>query len=113
MRSVCRLMNTWWPLCTECVKACVALPRPLKYLPHTRHAYTFWSDRLMEHTFSKSKSSSWWLTVSRYGHLRRLAPGASSARSPSSALRFIAAAACPVRSNCELFVWARSLASYP
>jgi len=44
--------------------------KPWKYFPQTRHAYTLILDRETEHNFSKSKSNTCLLIVSRYGHRR-------------------------------------------
>ena len=49
-----RFMKTWCVASRLCVYACVLGPRPWKYLPHTRHAYTLKLLPLIEHAFSKS-----------------------------------------------------------
>ena len=48
--------KTWCDASSACVYACVLGPRPWKYLPHTRHAYTLCGDKDTEQHFSKSKS---------------------------------------------------------
>ena len=57
--------NTWCDASSACVYACVLGPRPWKYLPHTRHAYTLCGDKDTEQHFSKSKSKTARCTVSR------------------------------------------------
>ena len=70
-------MKTWCDSWSECVYACVCLPRPWKYLPHTRHAYTLKLCPVTQHAFSKSKSSTIRLIVSRNGQRK---PGSSHGR---------------------------------
>lgn len=50
--------------------ACVMVPRPWKYFPQTRQAYTLIRVSETEHSFSKSKSSRFRLIVSKYGQSR-------------------------------------------